>query len=183
MVSGACNWQLWQGLFPNRHDLLHLIDEPLTGGEGFTSVRCDDLHPKRSLTRPDHADAMDEADGSDGPASLQFVEQSVELMLGHGAEAFVFQGGDGLGGLAAAHDATEIDGCALIRSGRAGSDELRFVNRGRGDGEGAVQAVSNQCSVVCGKLAALDGRKQADFVTGFQHVSTALILDANGDEG
>ena len=47
--------------FPNRHDALHLVNEPLAGGEGFTAMGRDDFHPEGAIIHHDHSNAMNDS--------------------------------------------------------------------------------------------------------------------------
>jgi hypothetical protein len=42
---GVWSLELLQGLFPDRHEAFHFVDEPLASGEGFASMGRDNLHP------------------------------------------------------------------------------------------------------------------------------------------
>ena len=82
---------------------------------------CGDFDPKGGFSDFYDAEAVREADEGNGPAGFELIEEEVELALGHGLKAFVFECADRGAGFCIADEAHKgDDGAAGGVKGAAG---------------------------------------------------------------
>ena len=96
-------------------------------------MRGDHFHPQRGFVDFYAADAVDQSDRFNGPASFHLVKQKVELMLGHPLKRFVFDGQDGPAFLLPAHHAQKMNHGAHAVGHFALRQQRGFLNRPGGD--------------------------------------------------
>lgn len=89
-----------------------------------------DLQPEAGLARGNWSCPMDEPQGVHlGPAGLDRVEESFELVERHRPERLVVQSGDGGARLLTTDDPVEHQHGTTASGGRAGSDQVDLVDR------------------------------------------------------
>ena len=94
-----------------------------------------DLDPQGSFSDGHPPDAMDQPHRFHRIPSLQLVEQSVELVLGHGNETTIIDRRDELAPLLSANHSREIDRRSHASRHGAGRQKTRFIDRVVGDGK------------------------------------------------
>jgi len=78
-------------LFPNRHTMLHFVDDVATGLEGFVAVTSAHAHPHGELPEREIADAMHAARVVDTESLASLGDDAFALTNGEFGERFVFE--------------------------------------------------------------------------------------------
>src|ERR1700692_5136146 len=96
-------------LLPDRHAMLHLVDDETAGIEGFAAVRGTDADPHCHVAQIQRADAMDAQRMLHREAPQGFGDDALAFLHREFLERFVFQAGDFLAFVMVPHPTLEAD--------------------------------------------------------------------------
>jgi hypothetical protein len=96
-------------LLPNRHFLLQLIDDPLTGSKRFFPMQTGHAQKKRWLPNGDKSDSVMNDNNPKSKVLRGLLGNLSQLMVGHFSMRFIFNSIDLASILNAPNDPREID--------------------------------------------------------------------------
>src|ERR1700738_2657200 len=100
---------------PDRHAMLHFVDDETTGVEGLTAMRGADSDPHRHIAQVERADAMDAQHVLHLEAPQRFGEDALTFLHREFLECLVFQTSDVLPLVVIANPAFKADVAACAR--------------------------------------------------------------------
>jgi len=115
--------------FPDWDNAFHFIDEPLSGGEGFSAMRAENFQPQGRFADGHPTHPMNQSYRfNQRPTPFQFIQQSVELVGCHLQKCLILNAVDRSRIFSAPNQAAEAKRRANPVGGVAAGNQLGFMD-------------------------------------------------------